>query len=530
MADASVPEREAKETLLVVDDDIRVVELLQITLGGRGYQVLSAYDGETAQKAIETHRPDLVVLDVRLPRKSGFEVLQAVRSDPQLASTPVILISANAATDVRLQGLRLGADDYLTKPFSPRELILRIRRLLDRVQERRALSLRNDVLEDEVKRHRTSLQEMQGDLHRGLNQVGGMLEQVLDLQRAISLDEFLPRFVSTVLAGFEVDRLVLATIEADGRYTPRIWRGLSDLEARPLRLSSRGFVVRLLASVGRPMRVEEFATHPEAEEDIRRLSPAGLTWLVPAVAEDELLGWIGLTVRIEPRSAEVRTLAMLGQGVAAALRNQRAFARARATFISTTAELVAQIEDRYPQLRGHSRRVQALALEFGRRLQLPPEDLDALGDGAILHDLGELESYAELLGGPIQLDRDQREAHRREATRRAQLLLGAHHEGRIGQILRSQHEWWDGSSGPEHLQGPEIPLLARIVALANAWDALIHDRPHRAAYLPSEASGILLSLAGVQFDPELTPLFLLSVLPERESLVVVEAEAGIPRD
>ncbi|MCA9727016.1 MAG: response regulator, partial [Candidatus Eisenbacteria bacterium] len=114
-----------RETLLVVDDDVRVVELLQITLGGRGYDVQTAYDGETALKLLKAQTPDLVVLDVRLPKKGGLDVLQALRKDATLADVPVILISANAATEARLQGLRLGADDYVTKPFSPRALILR---------------------------------------------------------------------------------------------------------------------------------------------------------------------------------------------------------------------------------------------------------------------------------------------------------------------------------------------------------------------------------------------------------------------
>ena len=123
-----------QETILVVDDDARVVELLQITLTGRGYQVIVARDGATALGLVRERRPDLIVLDTRLPMTSGYTVLDTVRRDESLSHTPVVLISTDAATESRLQGLRLGADDYLVKPFSPRELIIRIRRILDRMQ------------------------------------------------------------------------------------------------------------------------------------------------------------------------------------------------------------------------------------------------------------------------------------------------------------------------------------------------------------------------------------------------------------
>src|SRR5438552_16086516 len=135
------PTTDVKPTIhriLVVDDDRRVRELLEVALTAHGFAVITASDGEEAVKRAIAERPDLVVLDVRLPKKSGLEVCETLRGDPEDPSVPIILVSAAAETDARLQAFSRGADDYLAKPFSPKELIARIKRLLARNAETRA--------------------------------------------------------------------------------------------------------------------------------------------------------------------------------------------------------------------------------------------------------------------------------------------------------------------------------------------------------------------------------------------------------
>jgi CheY-like chemotaxis protein len=136
--------------VLVVDDDRRVRELLEIALTSNGFGVISAADGEEGLLRAQRERPDLVLLDVRLPKRSGLEVCDVLRNDPLDPSIPIILISALAESDHRLQGFLRGADDYLAKPFSPKELVARVRRLLARATEtrnavRRALELEREI-------------------------------------------------------------------------------------------------------------------------------------------------------------------------------------------------------------------------------------------------------------------------------------------------------------------------------------------------------------------------------------------------
>ncbi len=118
--------------ILVVDDDQEIVRLLRAYLERDGYQVLTAYDGEKALYTIRHDHPGLVVLDLMLPDRDGWEVTRVVRGDPALAGTPIIMLTARIEDQDKIAGLELGADDYVTKPFSPRELVARVRAVLRR--------------------------------------------------------------------------------------------------------------------------------------------------------------------------------------------------------------------------------------------------------------------------------------------------------------------------------------------------------------------------------------------------------------
>ncbi len=123
-----------KTKILVVDDEPEAVELLEFNLNQAGYSVSSSADGADALKKARSVVPNLIVLDLMLPEIDGLEVCKMLRRDPATATIPIIMLTAKAAEIDRVLGLELGADDYITKPFSPRELVLRIKKVLQRGQ------------------------------------------------------------------------------------------------------------------------------------------------------------------------------------------------------------------------------------------------------------------------------------------------------------------------------------------------------------------------------------------------------------
>jgi two-component system alkaline phosphatase synthesis response regulator PhoP len=117
----------SKQRILVVDDDHEVVRLMRAYLERAGYEVLVAYEGETAVYTLRRDKPDLVLLDLMLPGRDGMEITRLVRSDPQLAHIPIIMLTARVDDTDKIVGLEIGADDYVTKPYNPREVVARVR-------------------------------------------------------------------------------------------------------------------------------------------------------------------------------------------------------------------------------------------------------------------------------------------------------------------------------------------------------------------------------------------------------------------
>jgi len=125
----------SKRKILIIEDDRDIVEMLEYNLKEEGYETVSALNGEQGVELAGKERPDLIILDIMLPIMDGFEVCRTLKNDDRLAHIPIIILSAKSQETDKVVGLELGADDYVTKPFSPRELIARMRAILRRGRE-----------------------------------------------------------------------------------------------------------------------------------------------------------------------------------------------------------------------------------------------------------------------------------------------------------------------------------------------------------------------------------------------------------
>ncbi|MBE0569180.1 MAG: response regulator transcription factor, partial [Deltaproteobacteria bacterium] len=157
-----LPEAGLSKTILVVEDEKEIRDLLAHCLHKEGYAPILASDGETAISKARKEKPDLVLLDILLPKADGLEVLRAIRSSPGIEGTPVVMLTAKGDETDRVIGLELGADDYITKPFSPREVAARIKAVLRRLHpaERgtEAAPLEYRELRMDVARHEVRVQ------------------------------------------------------------------------------------------------------------------------------------------------------------------------------------------------------------------------------------------------------------------------------------------------------------------------------------------------------------------------------------
>ncbi len=154
------------DTILIVDDEPDVVDLLVFSLQKAGYKTLTARDGNVALQKARDELPTLVVLDLMLPERDGSDVCRQLKGDPKTKDIPVIMLTAKAEEVDRIVGLELGADDYITKPFSPRELALRVKSVLRRATgkpESSEILKHNDLIVDLAK-HEASIKGKRIDL------------------------------------------------------------------------------------------------------------------------------------------------------------------------------------------------------------------------------------------------------------------------------------------------------------------------------------------------------------------------------
>ena len=136
-----------EHTVLIVEDEIDLLELIDFNLKQAGYATILAATGAEALAAARAHRPDIILLDLMLPDLQGSDVCRVLRADPATTSTPIIMVTAKGEEIDRVVGFELGADDYVSKPFSPRELVLRVRAMLRRAPAVEAISESSDRIE-----------------------------------------------------------------------------------------------------------------------------------------------------------------------------------------------------------------------------------------------------------------------------------------------------------------------------------------------------------------------------------------------
>ena len=143
----------ARRKILIIEDDRDIVEMVEYNLREEGYATVSALNGEDGVNLARSEQPDLIILDIMLPIVDGFEVCRTLKSDDTTSHIPIIILSAKSQETDKVVGLELGADDYITKPFSPRELIARIREIMRRGREQQQSSVieKGEVIIDSAK-------------------------------------------------------------------------------------------------------------------------------------------------------------------------------------------------------------------------------------------------------------------------------------------------------------------------------------------------------------------------------------------
>ncbi len=499
---------------LVVDDDPSIRRLCRQMLESDGWSVHEACDGAEAIASSKCHDPDIIIMDVVMPNVDGLEATRRIRSEPTTADIPIIIISAmDAAADV-IKGLEAGADEYVTKPLNPREFAVRVRSM-------------------------SRLRRASRDLERGYEMLG-------EHSRAMNL---LTEFCSVLAQTQELDAILDKTIEVAASLLQcrRVSIMLPDAAGRRLRIArSIGLdedrVAQASVPVGEAISGRVFASgravvcgtceeadalggegdfHVFADLSDRPVPMAS----VAMCAAEKAVGVLNLTDRVvhEPFGEhEIEYLKLICDYAAAAIQNVRSSeARddARDAIVVALAKLA---EHRDSETGKHVERVTAFCLLLAEELRCRPAFeavIDAaflrnLQRSAVLHDIGKVAIPDSILLKPGKLTREEMGIMRTHAAIGAEtirsVIVRCPDSGFLKmaqEIAAGHHERFDGSGYPDCVGGTDIPLSARILALADVYDALTTRRVYKEAMSHEEALDIILPQSGKQFDPDVVDAF-----------------------
>ncbi len=360
------------------------------------------------------------------------------------------------------------------------------------------------------------IQQRTEDLTQKVDELTTLYETSRALGSTLDLDTLLDSTLDAAMRSFAVDSgyLVLRdSVSSDLRL--RVWRGASDIapDDRAVRSSMSEWVVRQ----GRPLIFNPSAVVGEVE-NVDAITGALAAVCVPLLSSDGVIGAIAVGSR-DPHARftgdDVRLLSTIANHLTVAIGNTELYASLQEAYLATVRSLAAAVDAKEPYMSGHSERVAVFARATAERLGLSHDQRTALEMAAYLHDIGKIGISGQILRKPGPLDEEETATMRHHPLIGANILRPVAFPWSIAPVVRHHHERYDGQGYPAGLRGEEIPILARVLAAADAYEAMVADRPYRTSMSQEGAIEELRRCSGTYFDPRVV-----------EALIEVLEDAG----
>ncbi len=496
-------------TILVVDDDPDERALCKRCLEHAGYQVNEAEDGETALATTSRDLPDVIIMDVVMPRMDGLECTRRLKAEAATRDIPIIMVSARSKVSDVLAGLEAGADEYLSKPIKTTELTLRVQSMVRLRREHLDLLRSNETRGEQAR-----VLSVLFDFCRALA-AASTLDEVLTNTIAATADVCASRRVSIMLPDSNRGILTIAKSKGiDDELAAAIQVPIGEAIAGRVFQSSRAVVVNSVEDrhfEGTTYDAQLFASVPLVS--------------APLGASSQVVGVLNVTERFDGRpfkAQELKYIDLIANVAGSAIHgllSRDSRDQARDSIVVALAKLA---EHRDNDTGRHVDRVTQYCLILAQELRKRAEFTDQIDDtfihdlerAAPLHDIGKVAVPDHILLKPGRLSPQEMDIMRphtvigaetiRSVTERAP---GVSFLDMAERIAHFHHEWWNGAGYPQGLSGEAIPLCARIAALADVYDALTTKRVYKDAFSHDRSAAIIIESSGTQFDPEVVEAF-----------------------
>lgn len=479
--------------VLVADDEETIREVLTDFLTLEGFDVRCVSDGEEAIEVLEREHFDVALIDMKMPGLSGIEVLEALKQRELQHHIVSFVMTGYGTVETAIRAMKLGAFDYILKPFKVQDIIRLIRRGL----AQRKVQAENIQLREAVRLHEVS--EAMSDA-RSLDEVYELLihaaRQEVDANAVLVWD-------------------AMTRIHArSGYHVARRWVS-AELDCAQSAATGSLNLDELLAVHGEQLAKQSFCVvdGPQARAltggelgDSRALSVLTL----PLLLKGEALGYVTIYSfdgEHQFTEGKRKMLNVLCGRASAALESSRLYGELQQTFKQTIQALANLLEDKDPYTRGHSDRVGRYACLLAQGMGFDSEQVAEVADCALMHDIGKMGIRYEDLNKVEPLTQAEYEMFKSHTTRGKWILEPIAFLRHLIPGVYHHHERWDGKGYPVGLKGDGIPLIARILAIADTYDAMTSHRAYRRALPHDVAIREIQAFSGAQFDPTLVEVF-----------------------
>jgi len=481
--------------VLVVDDEKVIRGILSDFLTTEGLIVRTAENGEAALAELQRRSYNLVISDLKMPRMGGLELLEAINQ----LQLPVltIIISGFGTVETAIEAMKRGAYDYVLKPFKVEDIVHIVKRALERQRlERENMRLREAV----------SVYQISEAISQSLS-----VEPILRLLVDTAVEEL----------GADAVTLLLEDDENSGQYSERMRRcrdGHEDALSQP----KVGELLRCyegaMPVLAHGAKLQQFfATEIDAESVVAFCS-------IPLVVRHRIVGMLNAcsyTRGCKFNEGQRKMLAVLASRAAFSIENARLYQHLldskqrlevanlslEENFRQTIVGFANALEESDRYTRGHSERVSHFARLIGEGLGLSERDLDRVVLSAKVHDIGKIGIPSEKLNKAGRLTPDEIAIFRTHPEKGRRILDPIPFLRDLVPAVYCHHECYDGSGYPQGLRGPDIPLIGRIISVADTYDAMTTDRAYRRALPHAAAMAEIRRCAGTQLDPEIVAVF-----------------------
>lgn len=377
---------------------------------------------------------------------------------------------------------------------------------------------------EELERDKNLLQHKYNEIHQLNLELQKKVSQLASIQEAsqavvstLDLKNILEVAFSLLARLFRFDRLVIFAIDEDEKMLKILHASGSEMElierikGYQVPLARLDNILARVASTGVAAIIEDVEKSSLNKENpiIKLFQPKAFV-VVPLIAKNKIIGVLAADKTAEKLTASQEDrdyLLSFANNIAIAIENSRLYGDLRKNFVNSIQALAYALEAKDPYTRGHSEVVAHYSVEIARQMGVPEDRIEPLRQMCLLHDIGKIGVVPDILEKDGLPDKDEWQAVRKHPVIGDNIVRPLNLPWAARSIIRNHHERFDGRGYPDGLIGAQIPLEARIVAVADAYDAMVSTRPYRKAMPPKSAVTELEKNAGTQFDPEVVRVF-----------------------